>query len=76
MTFSGNSIEIDATPSLTEAEGAATALRPTGKGGFFATLTPDQEARVMAYRGPETLADASDLAEILADAPKRGHLAR
>lgn len=76
MTFSGNSIEIDATPSLTAAEGAAPALKPAGKGGFFATLTPDQEARVMAYRGPETLADARDLAEVLADALPQGRITR
>lgn len=73
MTFSGKSIDIDATPSL--AEGAATRPMPTGKGGFFATLTPEQEARVLAYRGPETLADADDLAQVLADAPEPGRMA-
>lgn len=38
----------------------ALASPPPANGGLFATLTPEQEARVTAYRGPENMGEPSN----------------
>lgn len=60
MTLSGNEIDVRASASGSDENGAKSG--PSRRsGGFFATLTPEQEAAIMAYRGPETLGDRQEV---------------